>query len=225
MSSSTEYATIWVHWVKYYDSNEDFDNAKNFKKNMTVFDEHVNEYIEEGWLPHGSPQFSAGWFKGCTVSGSVVQAVVRETYYEEEEEEGEDDDEEEVVARCYVCSSYTTTLWLMCDHCGNIACNDCIFKESVPTGCARRDYCAKCVKFFSMLGDIHQSVVINPPIKKKHRCAAEKSSNRVCSVCDNIPCDRCYINNNTAGYCASCVKLGCDFYKDYQETIDNLLRK
>jgi hypothetical protein len=95
MSSSTEYATVWVHWVKYYDSNEDFDNAKNFKKNMTVFDEHVNEYIEEGWQPHGSPQFSAGWFKGCTMSGSVVQAVIRETYYEEEEEEGEDEEEED----------------------------------------------------------------------------------------------------------------------------------
>jgi len=144
---------------------------------------------------------------------------------ESEQEEEEEEEEEEVVARCYVCLSYTTSLWLVCDHCGNIACNDCIFKESVPTGCARRDYCAKCVKFFSILGEIHESVVINPPIKKKHRCAAEKTSNRVCSVCDSIPCDRCFINNNTAGYCASCVKLGCDFYEDYQPTIDELLRK
>jgi hypothetical protein len=77
MSSVTEYMTVWVHWNQYYD--DDIDNAKNFRKNMYVFDEHMKGFIEEGWRPHGPPQFSAGWFTGCTKSGSVVQAIIRET--------------------------------------------------------------------------------------------------------------------------------------------------
>jgi hypothetical protein len=75
MSSTVEYTTIWVHWNNYFD--DDIDNALNFEKNMTVFEAHVNSFIEEGWRPKGSPQFSAGWFTGCTTTGSVVQAMIR----------------------------------------------------------------------------------------------------------------------------------------------------
>jgi hypothetical protein len=75
MSSTVEYTTIWVHWIKYYDKDQ--DNVRNFEKNMHVFEEHVNGFIEEGWLPKGPPQFSAGWFTGCTATGSVVQAMIR----------------------------------------------------------------------------------------------------------------------------------------------------
>jgi hypothetical protein len=75
MSATMQYTTIWVHWTKYYD--ESSHNEKNFEKNMTDFDEHVNGFIEEGWRPNGPPQFSAGWFTGCTETGSVVQALIR----------------------------------------------------------------------------------------------------------------------------------------------------
>jgi hypothetical protein len=80
MPADMEYTTIWVHWNEYF--NNDVDNTKNFKKNMEVFDERVNGFIKEGWRPKGPPQFSAGWFSGCTASGSVVQALIRETEYD-----------------------------------------------------------------------------------------------------------------------------------------------
>jgi len=76
--------TIWVHWNQYYE--DDVDNAKNFRKNMDVFDKHVNGFIEQGWRPHGPPQFSAGWFTGCTATGSVVQAIILDVHYEQEDE-------------------------------------------------------------------------------------------------------------------------------------------
>jgi len=68
---------VWYHWTNYYDSDEDFHNQKNFEKNMDTFDEHVNEFIKEGWRPHGPSQFSAGWFTGCRSTGSAIQTMVK----------------------------------------------------------------------------------------------------------------------------------------------------
>uniref|UniRef100_A0A6C0B4H7 Uncharacterized protein n=1 Tax=viral metagenome TaxID=1070528 RepID=A0A6C0B4H7_9ZZZZ len=67
---------IWEHWTKYYDT--DNANEKNFEKNMEAFSTRVNGFMEEGWRPLGPPQFSAGWFTGCTNTGSAVWTVIRE---------------------------------------------------------------------------------------------------------------------------------------------------
>jgi len=88
MSSSLEYTNVWHHWTMYYAPRDDFNNEKNFEKNMEVFDEHVNGFIKEGWRPHGGPQFSDGWFHGSTHNGTVVQALVRNVVQQEPRRSG-----------------------------------------------------------------------------------------------------------------------------------------
>ena len=74
-----EFYTIYMYYTFLdcsCESNRD-KLEKNFERNMEDFESYVNEYLDEGWQPLGSPTFSIDWLD-LQGKGLAIQALTRE---------------------------------------------------------------------------------------------------------------------------------------------------